>query len=161
MPRPAPPVAFLECEAEDCHNQPRLGRRFCSRACACRTLGRRDKSGSGNPKWRGGTTSHPLYERWLDLVARCRRPTHGRYADYGGRGITVADEWLGTEGFWRFVAALGPMPNDGQRWTVDRIDNERGYEPGNVRWATYSDQARNKRRFGYEARQRNEKGQFA
>lgn len=102
--------------------------------------------GSSNSNWRGGMSKHPLYERYLDMIGRCYRVTHARYQAYGGRGIRVCDRWR--ESFWNYVEDLGERPNDGQRWTVDRINNDGDYEPSNCRWATYTQQARNKRGYG-------------
>lgn len=109
----------------------------------------RDLSGEKNPKWRGGKSSHPLYLIYHDMVARCRRVTHLRYSDYGGRGIDVCQAWV--DDFWRFVEDVGERPDErktpGGRsyWQLDRINNDGNYEPGNVRWATPSVQNLNTR----------------
>jgi hypothetical protein len=84
-----------------------------------------------------------IYMSWSDMVGRCTRPTHKRWADYGGRGITVCERW---REFKNFLADVGERP---EGMTLDRIDNDRGYEPGNVRWADYSTQARNRRSSAY------------
>lgn len=116
----------------------------------------RDRSGERNPKWRGGSSSHPLNASYRDMIARCERPTHHAYDRYGGRGIEVCRRWR--EDFWAFVADMGERP-DG--CSLDRVDNDGPYAPDNCRWATDSQQMKNRRRHGYESRGRNEKGQFA
>lgn len=113
--------------------------------------------GASNGNWRGGKSKHPLYDIYNDMRGRCERPTHKRYADYGGRGITVCDRWR--EDFWNFVADMGPRPEGrtpGGRhaWTLDRIDNDRGYGPDNCRWADGSTQAKNRRQSAYWIRSR-------
>lgn len=108
----------------------------------------KSKPGRLNPRWDGGKTSHPLYLIYNDMVSRCRRPTHQRYADYGGRGIDVCQKWV--DDFWQFVEDVGERPEgktEGGRafWQLDRIDNDGNYEPGNVRWATPTEQSQNTR----------------
>lgn len=73
------------------------------------------------------------------MRTRCLNPNSDGYADYGARGITVCSRW---DSFEAFVADMGERP-DGT--TIDRIHNDRGYEPDNCRWATSSDQENNKR----------------
>lgn len=84
-----------------------------------------------------------LYTLWNGMRQRCHNPNQHHYARYGGAGIKVCEEWRNS--FEAFYRDMGEPPKDGQRWTLDRIDVYKGYEPGNVRWATYSQQQANKR----------------
>ncbi len=112
--------------------------------------------GAINGRWAGGKASHPLYEIYLDMIGRCSRPSHARFASYGGRGITVSDRWRAD--FWNFVDDMGDRPggrrNGRALWSLDRIDNDGGYSADNCRWASYSDQALNKRGYGDGAERR-------
>lgn len=90
-----------------------------------------------------GRSKSPEYEAWANMTGRCRNPKHTGWKYYGARGILVCEEWLGRGGFDVFIAHIGERPHKGL--SIDRIDNERGYEPGNVQWATIDQQARNKR----------------
>jgi hypothetical protein len=78
---------------------------------------------------------------WKAMKSRCLDPRNKGYYRYGGRGITVHKDFLGDFGLERFIAEIGKRPTP--HHTVDRIDNSRGYEPGNIRWATRVQQARN------------------
>ena len=81
------------------------------------------------------------YLAWANMIRRCTYPGFRQYDDYGGRGITVTDEWRGRDGFDRWLAEVGPRPSP--KYTLDRMDNNKGYYPGNVRWATRVQQNRN------------------
>ena len=83
----------------------------------------------------------PEYDIWKAMKQRCANPNCKEFKDYGGRGITVCAEWA--KDFGAFIASVGRRPAKGL--TLDRIDNSKGYEPGNVRWATRAEQSRNRR----------------
>jgi hypothetical protein len=79
------------------------------------------------------------YDAWASMKRRCLTPTHPEWPNYGGRGITVCDRWRVYE---QFLADVGRCPPG---HSLDRIDNDAGYEPGNVRWATPAQQTLNRR----------------
>jgi hypothetical protein len=89
---------------------------------------------------RAGTTE---YNSWIGMKMRCFNPKNDRYDSYGGRGVTVAPEWI--EDFEAFFVHMGPKPSPSH--SLDRIDPNGNYEPGNVRWADRSTQNRNRRPF--------------
>lgn len=88
-----------------------------------------------------GWTGRPEHRAWINMVHRCTRESHKQWGYYGGRGITVSDIWRGN--FLQFLADVGPRPNP--TYSLDRIDNDGNYEPGNVRWATKKEQSNNRR----------------
>lgn len=83
----------------------------------------------------------PEYKVWVAIKQRCLNPNCKAFPYYGGRGISICAEWRAD--FAAFIRHIGDRPSVGL--TVERIDNDRGYEPGNVRWATMKEQAQNKR----------------
>jgi len=80
------------------------------------------------------------YNSWRAMRKRCHYPAHHNYPSYGGRGITVCERWRFS--FDNFLEDMGFRP---EGHTLDRIDNDGDYEPGNVRWATAEQQRKNKR----------------
>lgn len=106
-----------------------------TKSCGC-------TSGETRRKLVGGiaSRSHPLYETWASMIARCENPNKPHYHRYGGRGITVCKEW---HDFREFAKDMSPRP-EGQ--SLDRIDNDKGYSSKNCRWASLTQQARNTRK---------------
>ena len=88
-----------------------------------------------------GMVGVPGYSTWKGMVARCCDPQNAAYPSYGGRGIRVHDEWRND--VRAFIRDVGERPGPG--YSLDRINNDGNYEPGNVRWATAKEQQRNRR----------------
>jgi hypothetical protein len=82
-----------------------------------------------------------LYSTWGSMIQRCTNPKSSHWHRYGGRGIKVCERWRGRGGFANFLSDVGERPAPGL--SIDRIDNDGNYEPGNVRWATAGQQVRN------------------
>lgn len=80
------------------------------------------------------------YNTWRNIRQRCRNPKQKKFAYYGSRGIAVCERW---DKFENFLADMGRRPP--WKHTLDRIDPNKGYEPGNCRWATWTEQQNNKR----------------
>jgi hypothetical protein len=85
-----------------------------------------------------GTTAE--YHIWYGMLDRCRNPNSISWKHYGGRGIAVCDRWLRFE---EFICDMGKRPDP--KMSLDRIDGDKGYEPGNCRWAAEIEQQRNRR----------------
>lgn len=93
-----------------------------------------------------GLTGHPLYRTWVTMHQRCENRRNKKFPDYGGRGISVCGAWSGPFGFASFLAHVSQLPHYGESGrSLDRVDNDGDYEPGNVRWATAAEQTRNRR----------------
>ena len=89
-------------------------------------------------------TDSPEYRAWSSMRQRCNNPNAHNWRFYGGRGITVCEQWNYSAGFSQFYADLGPCNG----LTLDRIDNDGNYEPANCRWTTMQSQADNRRPCG-------------
>lgn len=109
-------------------------RRGLAQSCGClqreRTAVAKTTHGGRNSK---------LYKQWYSMVERCHCHSSHAFADYGGRGITVCERW---HDFSNFRSDMGERPPG---MSIERLDNSKGYEPGNCAWATPAQQARNKR----------------
>ena len=91
---------------------------------------------------RDRTKRHPLYGLWLNMKNRCENTKALEYRNYGGRGIRVCERWQSS--FENFLADIGERPPG---TSLDRINNDGNYEPGNVRWATRREQSLNRRAY--------------
>lgn len=112
-------------------------RRGMVRSCGCHKRARTIERNKSH-----GLTGSPEYISWAAMVQRCSNPKATHFEYYGGRGIGVCERW--SNSFDLFLSDVGPRPGPG--FSLDRIDNSRGYEPGNVRWASRIDQMQNTRR---------------
>jgi len=106
-----------------------------SKSCGCvaakKASERLTKHGMHNTK---------VYGAWHNIKARCNKPNNKHYHNYGGRGIKMCVEW--EESFEAFYADMGDPPSSSH--SVERVDNNKGYEPSNCKWATPIEQAVNK-----------------
>lgn len=114
-------------------------------SCGCLQRERSKENNKINPSrlTHGHTrqfTASPTYTTWRSMIARCTKPDHKSYGYYGARGVKVHQPWL--DSFEQFLADVGERPKGK---TLDRIDSDGHYEPGNVKWSTPLEQIQNRR----------------
>lgn len=108
-----------------------------TQSCGCL---KRDKT-RARSQTHGESKRSPEWRAWTHMIGRCHCPTDSEYHRYGSRGVYVCDEWR--QSYPTFLEHIGRRPTP--QHSLDRIDNNKGYKPGNVRWALDKDQARNRR----------------
>lgn len=140
--------AFWKCKC-DCGNevevQGNLLRKGHTKSCGCLQKEKVAETGHQSIKWGNSpATSHKFFSKWYQIVERCHNSLHKQYYNYGGRGITVCDEWRDDpHKFLAWCDSHEPLP---EGHSIDRIDNEKGYCPENCRFVTQHVQSRNTRR---------------
>lgn len=107
-------------------------------------MSRLDLRGDKNPNYKTGYAikgkRSGFYNSWQNMKARCLNKNNPKHKNYGGRGITICDEWIGIEGFARWALSSGWE----EGLQIDRIDNDGNYEPENCQWITQSENSRKK-----------------
>ena len=113
----------------------RQGVKSCSSSCGIAESNRR--------RAKHGVSHGKEWRAWTAAKQRCFNEKHPQYANYGGRGISMCKEWA--DDFAKFYQHIGPAPSSDRSASLDRIDNGKNYEPGNVRWASMKQQIGNRR----------------
>lgn len=116
-----------------------------TRSCGCKQGGRSGLHGAVI-RTHGLTYKTPIYTTWLSMRQRCNNPKNQDYRNYGGRGIRICDEWNSFETFLRDME-----PTWKRGLTIERIDVNGNYEPGNCTWIPNSEQWRTRRSHGRRA----------
>lgn len=111
-------------------------------SCGCLGTERRIAVHLKHGENRAGNNVSPEYRCWAAMKSRCSNPKQISFPNYGGRGIAVCERWQ--QSFEAFLADMGRKPTP--KHSIDRIDNDGNYEPGNCRWATAKEQRSNQRK---------------
>jgi len=137
-------IRCQKCSIEECDNPPPYKKELCDKHYQ-----RFKKHGDANfvEKRREGQTEHPLYSTYGGMKKRCLSENDKDYPNYGGRGIKICEEWLGTDGFFNFIEDMGERPDN---HTLDRKDTNGDYCKENCRWADVNTQNLNKRNVKYQ-----------
>lgn len=125
------PIYSCQCDCGNVAGLNVLLLRRGTRSCGCLRIKARRTHGK---------SATPEYHAWHDFMRRCYNKNHVGYKDYGGRGITVCERW---KKFENFLEDIGPRPSS--LHSIDRVNVDGNYEPGNCRWATAKQQMRNQR----------------
>lgn len=135
------PIRYWKCRCDcgnivnTCTNNLRRGN---TKSCGCL---RRDKTRQIN--YKHGQKETRLYQIWGSMKKRCYNAKHNSFNNYGGKGISVCDEWLGEHGFENFHK-WAIENNYSDELTLDRINTQGNYTPDNCRWATWTEQENNR-----------------
>lgn len=132
----------------DCGNVVELSAWYFYHNKSCGCLENENKKNLGKNNIKHGMTKSILYSKYCGMKERCHNPNYRYFWRYGGRGIKVCNEWLGENGFENFVKWAYENGYDdnkkGYQQTLDRIDNDKDYAPGNCRWVTQKVQSNNR-----------------
>lgn len=138
------PIRQVELQCKNCsilfvvdlNNAKRTQQKTCSSACSKRLV----------EHFKGGNEAHPLYPRWLSMKQRVLNPNNTEYRNYGGRGLLIDESFLEFIPYAEYIMSLPNYDeNTISSLSIDRIDNSKGYIPGNLRITTFNIQTANQR----------------